>query len=235
MTTIHVLVYENQTNLYEVTKRDAQQVDTLNVYNQVNLSGSYVEQLKVLSQIEYQPGDVICFAGACVRQFTQHISDIAKNSKLNYMPGHGVDHRGQPIPFAKISRRIPIDKNFYEVWPSLMVIGNPESARTSFETLAQLDSSICWPHYEPENPTLEHYLSILPYAFDSWFAPHWFKIVDMSVRDLEVVPVMYATHRWHDWISFYPANKNFKLENHTQLYPVWLAGSSKPLEYWQGE
>jgi len=49
---------------------------------------------------------------------------------------------------------------------------------------------------------------------------------------LELAPVMYASHMWHDWIAFYPANGNFKLENHAQLHPVWLAGSTKPLEYW---
>jgi hypothetical protein len=66
-----------------------------------------------------------------------------------------------------------------------------------------------------------------------WQAPNWFKIVDMSVRNLELAPIMYAHHMWHDWIAFYPANGNFKLENHSQIYPVWLAESEKPLEYWR--
>lgn len=77
-----------------------------------------------------------------------------------------------------------------------------------------------------------HWLSAAAALHTSWLAPDWFPVVDLSVRDLEISPVMYATNHWNDWIAFYPSNGAFKLENHAQLYPVWLDGSTKPLEFW---
>ena len=114
-----------------------------------------------------------------------------------------------------------------------MIIGDPALAKKSFEILPELDSTVYWPNYTPEpgHVRIEHLLAVVA-ATGLWETPDWFKIVDLSVRDLELAPVMYASHMWHDWIAFYPANGNFKLENHSQLHPVWLAGSTKPLEYW---
>lgn len=237
--TVHILIETNGTiehQLIEITKHDAQLVDAQEKFNIIDLTScsTVKDKLKILAEVAYESGDVVCFAGLCVRQFTTTVRELAKKTKTNFIPGLGVDHRLQTIWPNRISRRLPIDKNLYWAWPSLMVIGNRESASIGFHALHQLldDEALCWPHYVPENPTLEQVLSILS-IMENWQTPEWFKLVDLSVRDLEVVPVMYATHAWHDWIAFYPANGNFKLENHTQLYPVWVAGSLKPLEYWK--
>jgi hypothetical protein len=237
--TVHILVETNGTiehQLVEITKHDAVLIDAQEKFNVVDLSTKTLgEKIKLLAEINYEPGDVVCFAGLCLRQFTKTARDLAKLKKINLIPGTGVDHRLQTIWPNKISRRLPIDKNFYAVWPSLLIIGDVETAQQGFSVIGQLiadNTQACWPHYVPEDPTLEQTLSILS-IMENWQAPDWFKLVDLSIRDLEVVPVMYATHAWHDWIAFYPANGNFKLENHTQLYPVWLAGSLKPLEYWK--
>jgi len=236
--TIHIMIESKETQfqqLIKITKYDAMQVNAQEKFNIIDLSNCVTvkDKLKTLAEISYESGDVVCFAGLCVRQITTTVRELARQKKTNFIPGVGVDHRLQAIWPNRISRRLPIDKNFYRAWPSLMVIGDSESACVSFSVLQQLldNETLCWPHYVPENPTLEQVLSVLS-LMENWQTPEWFKVVDLSVRDLEVVPVMYATHRWHDWISFYPANGNFKLENHTQLYPVWLAGSLKPLEYW---
>lgn len=235
--TVHILIESNdpvEHQLTQVTKHDALLVNAQEKFNIVNLADrTVIEKLKSLADISYEPGDAICFAGLCMRQFTQTARQLANEKKINLMPGMGVDHRLQPIWSNRISRRIPIDKNLYVAWPSLIVIGNTESAQISFTILAQLllNESLCWPYYVPEDPSLEQVLAILS-VMEDWQCPHWFKIVDLSVRDLEIVPMMYATHAWHDWIAFYPANGNFKLENHTQLYPVWLDRSLKPLDYW---
>ena len=133
---------------------------------------------------------------------------------------------------GKINKRQPLEQNYQTAWPYLMVIGDPELAKTSFEIVEHLDSAEYWPNYFPDAPELIHLLGVVSLT-GYWQTPEWFKLVDLSIRDLEIAPVMYASHTWHDWIAFYPANGNFKLENHTQLFPVWLDESEKPLEHWK--
>jgi hypothetical protein len=230
--TFHVLVPPGKEALGRVTKEDIKQVDINQTVNLISTEDSPWRQIKDLSNINYEAGDVICVAGLCPRQTTFGIAELAKSNKANYMPGVGVDHRGVLIEAGKIQHRLPIEKNHYTVWPYLAVIGNPETAKLSFELLEHLESKDYWPEYVPEVATIEHILAIVS-ATGYWETPDWFRVVDMSIRDLEIAPVMYSSHNWHDWIAFYPANGNFKLENHSQLDPVWLAGSEKPLEYWE--
>jgi hypothetical protein len=113
-----------------------------------------------------------------------------------------------------------------------MLIGNAEAAKQSWENLLVLDHADVWSLYQPETLTVQHWLSAAAALHPSWLAPSWFPLVDLSIQDLELMPVMYATNHWSDWIAFYPADGKFKLENHAQNYPVWLDGSAKPLEYW---
>lgn len=230
--TVHVLVPPGKEALARITKEDVKQVDINQTVNLINTEESAWRQLKDLSSINFEAGDIVCLAGLCPRQTTFNIANIAKENKTNYMPGVGVDHRGIPIEVYKIQNRLPIEKNNYTVWPYLAVIGDPEAAKLSFEIIEHLESSSYWPEYVPETVTIEHVLAIVA-GTGYWETPDWFKVVDMSIRDLEIAPIMYSSHNWHDWIAFYPANGNFKLENHSQLYPVWLAGSEKPLEYWE--
>lgn len=230
--TVHVLVPPGKESLGRITKEDVKQVDVGQSVNLISTEDSPWRQLKDLSNIAFESGDIVCIAGLCPRQTTFKIAELAKNNQANYMPGVGTDHRGVPIEPGKILHRLPIEKNHYTVWPYLAVIGNPETAKLSFEILEHLESADYWPEYVPEVPTIEHILAIVS-ATGYWETPKWFKVVDMSIRDLEIAPVMYSSHNWHDWIAFYPANGNFKLENHSQLHPVWLAGSEKPLEYWE--
>lgn len=230
--TVHVLVPPGKESLGRITKEDVKQVDINQTVNLINTENSAWRQLKDLANINFEAGDIVCIAGLCPRQTTFKIAELAKENKTNYMPGTGVDHRGVPIEPGKIQQRLAIEKNHYTVWPYLAVIGDPESAKLSFEILEHLESKDYWPEYEPEVASIEHVLAIVS-ATGYWETPDWFKVVDMSIRDLEIAPVMYASHNWHDWIAFYPANGNFKLENHSQLHPVWVAGSEKPLEYWE--
>jgi hypothetical protein len=232
MTTVHILTLPGREKHAEITKIDIKFIDTQIKISMVNIPEDAWEQLKILASLELQPGDIVCRAGLCIRQTVINISKIAAEHKINYMPGIGVDHRGVAIEPGKILDRLPLEKNGLNVWPYLMVVGDPESAKLSFEVAGLLDKNDYWKEYEPETPRLEHVLGIA-FATGYWQAPDWFKVVDMSVRNLEIAPIMYAHHMWHDWIAFYPANGNFKLENHTQLLPIWLAESEKPLEYWR--
>jgi hypothetical protein len=231
---LHIIAPPDSTDAVEVTSTDAKLVDASIDITIVHVEKDPYSQIKQLSTLELIAGDVICLAGTCLRQTVAAIAEIAINSKLNFMPGSGVDHRGVPIEPHKINFRSPMEKNNIKTWPYIMVIGNPELAKKSFEIFQDLDSKLYWPNYipDPEIVRVEHLLAVISVT-GLWEVPPWFKIVDMSVRDLEIAPVMYSSHMWHDWIAFYPANGNFKLENHTQLYPVWLAGSTKPLEYWK--
>jgi hypothetical protein len=170
--------------------------------------------------------------GDVYKRQTFSVAKLAKERNENYIPGAGVDHRGVEIPSNKMQHRLPIEKNNHTAWPYLAVIGNTETAKLSFEIFDQIDKSLYWPEYEPETPTLQHLLAAIA-STGFWETPNWFAVVDMSIRDLELAPVMYSSHAWHDWIAFYPANGNFKLENHSQILPVWMDNSIKPLEYWR--
>ena len=229
--TVYVIVPPGKEHLADITKEDAKIVDVNNNVVYVNTSNDPWQQLKAISEIPFQPGDIFCLAGLCPRRTTFDIAKLAAERKENYLPGQGVDHRGVPIEAGKIQHRLPIEKNHYTTWPYLGVVGDPETVAISIQLLDQLKVENFWPEYIPESVHLTHLLAIIS-ATGMWIVPNWFKVVDMSIRDLELAPVMYSSHKWHDWIAFYPANGNFKLENHSQLLPVWLDESDKPLEYW---
>lgn len=230
--TFYIIVQPGEEQIAEVSKIDIGFVSPGSKIELVKVDVSPLSQLKTISSLKLESGDVICLAGLCARRTTLDVIELAKTTKLNYMPGQGVDHRGVPIPSGKVSIRQPIEKNFQSVWPYLMVIGDPETAKLSFELFEHLDPSDYWVNYVPDVPELIHLLGVVS-STGYWQVPEWFKLVDLSIRDLEIAPVMYASHVWHDWIAFYPANGNFKLENHSQLFPVWLDKSTKPLEHWK--
>lgn len=232
--TLHIVAPPDSASLIAVTSMDAKFVDASIDISVIHVEKDPYSQIKQLATIDFNAGDIVCLAGTCIRQTTTAMAEIAAAKKVNLMPGLGVDHRGVPIEAHKIKSRAPIEKNAMTAWPYLMVIGDPELAKKSFEIFPELDSSLYWSKYVPEPGAVrvEHLLAAIA-STGLWETPDWFKIVDLSVRDLELAPVMYSSHMWHDWIAFYPANGNFKLENHTQLYPVWLADSTKPLEYWK--
>jgi hypothetical protein len=232
--TLHIIAPPDSDEHVKVTTMDARFVNASMDINVVGTDKDPYSQIKQLASLDLKAGDIVCLAGTCVRQTSVSIAEIAAAKKINFMPGCGVDHRGVPIQPHKIKSRAAIEKNDMTAWPYIMIIGDPDLAKKSFEILADLDSSLYWFNYVPESDTvrIEHLLAAVA-ATGLWETPDWFKVVDLSVRDLELAPVMYASHMWHDWIAFYPANGNFKLENHSQLYPVWLAGSIKPLEYWK--
>jgi len=229
--TFYIIVPPGKDRLAEVSKIDIGFVSPGTRVELVKVEADPLLQLNTLALLNLESGDAICFAGLCVRRTTLDIIELSKTNKLNYMPGTGVDHRGLAIPAGKINKRQPIEKNYQTVWPYLMIIGDPESAKVSFKLFEQLDPADYWPNYVPDVPELIHLLGVISLASE-WQTPEWFKLVDLSIRDLEIAPVMYASHSWHDWIAFYPANGNFKLENHSQLFPVWLDNSEKPLEHW---
>jgi hypothetical protein len=229
--TFFVIVPPGKDRLAEVSKIDIGLVSPGARVELVEVDDIAINQLGTIATLNLEPGDVICLAGLCVRRTTLDIIELSRHHKLNYMPGSGVDHRGLAIPAGKINKRQPIEQNYQTAWPYLMVIGNPELAKENFSLFQQLDPVDYWPNYVPEKPELIHLLGVIASAGE-WQTPEWFKLVDLSIRDLEIAPVMYASHTWHDWIAFYPANGNFKLENHSQLSPVWLDESEKPLEHW---
>ena len=231
--TLHIITPPDYDDHAKITSMDAKFVNASVEINIVNVEKDPYSQIRQLATLDLKAGDIICLAGTCTRQSSVAVAELAAAKKINLMPGTGTDHRGVPIQPHKINARAAIEKNDITAWPYLMVIGDPELAKKSFEILPELDSTLYWPNYvpEPDQVRVEHLLAVVA-ATGLWETPKWFKIVDLSVRDLELAPVMYASHMWHDWIAFYPANGNFKLENHSQLDPVWLAGSTKPLEYW---
>ena len=230
--TVYIVVAPGKEALASITSYDIGLINPALKCELVAVAGNAQSQLDTIAALNLAPGDIICMAGLCIRHTPLHIANLALERKENYMPGCGVDHRGVNIPSGKIQHRQAIEKNQLDVWPYLMIIGNPESALLSFKLVKEMDPALYWHSYTPEDPTLLHLLGIASNT-GQWETPDWFKVVDMSIRDLELEPIMYSSNAWHDWIAFYPANSNFKLENHGQIYPVWLAESEKPLEYWQ--
>jgi len=230
--TVFVLAREGTDDLASETRYDAGFVNASAKVVVVPIIGSPIEQLTQVTNIPFESGDIVCFAGICPRPLSFQIANIAKERKENFMPGRGIDHRGIDIAQGKIQHRQAIEKNFQQAWPYVMCIGDPESARLSFELVKNLDPAVYWSEYQPETYTLEHLLSVASVVYN-WQVPRWFSLVDLSLRDLELAPIMYASHKWDEWVSFYPSNGNFKLENHVQLSPVWLAGSVKPLGHWK--
>jgi len=232
--TVHILTATGRDEHATISKFDIKFVDASMPVNIINVDADPYKQIKALATIDYKAGDIICIAGTCLRHTPFEIAKIAAANNINYMPGTGVDHRGVTIQSGKIYSRNAIEKNYSTAWPYIMIVGNPESAKLSFEIFEEILSELYWPNYVPEVIAIEHLLAAVA-AAGHWETPEWFKIVDMNIRDLELAHVMYASHNWDDWIAFYPSNGNFKLENHAQLLPVWLADSTKPLEYWKNE
>lgn len=177
-------------------------------------------------------GDVVCFAGLALRTVVWELLAIAKQRQINLMPGCMTDHRGQRIPDGKFFARKPQEVNQHPGIPYVMLIGDAAGAKQSWSTLLALPERDVWSLYQPEDFSSHHWLSAAAVLHSSWLTPDWFPVVDLTVQDLELMPVMYATNHWSDWISFYPAGGNLKLENHVQTYPVWFDHSTKPLEYW---
>jgi hypothetical protein len=232
--TVYILTTAGREEHATISKVDIKFVDASMPVNIINVDADPYKQIKALATIDYKAGDIICIAGTCLRHTPFEIAKIAAANNINYMPGTGVDHRGVTIQSGKIYSRNAIEKNYSTAWPYIMIVGNPESAKLSFEIFEEILSELYWPNYVPEVIAIEHLLAAVA-AAGHWETPEWFKIVDMNIRDLELAHVMYASHNWDDWIAFYPSNGNFKLENHAQLLPVWLADSTKPLEYWKNE
>lgn len=230
--TVYIIVAPGKENLASITEHDVKLVDPMIKTELVTVTNNAYEQLSTIGTLNLLPGDIICIAGICLRHTPFHIAELAVERKENYMPGRGIDHRGVDIPAGKIQHRLAIEKNQLSVWPYLMIVGNPASALLSLKLINDIDPNLYWHTYKPEEPLLTHLLSVVS-NLGQWETPNWFNVVDMSIRDLELEPIMYSSNAWHDWIAFYPANGNFKLENHGQIYPVWLAESEKPLEYWQ--
>jgi hypothetical protein len=229
--TFFIIVPPGKDRIAEVSKIDIGLVSPGAKVEIVKVDDTPQLQLNTIASLNLESGDVICFAGLCIRRTTLDIVELAKSNRLNYMPGAGVDHRGVIIPAGKINKRKPIEQNYQTAWPYLMIIGDPESAKDNFKLFEHLTPADYWPNYVPDTPELIHLLGAIALA-GGWQTPEWFKLVDLSIRDLELAPVMYGSHTWHDWIAFYPANGNFKLENHSQIFPVWLDESEKPLEHW---
>lgn len=185
--------------------------------------------LRTLSEIEFAPGDLICFAGLILGPNIQTLIDYAVEKQINTTAGKLVDHRCLPIETGKISKYKSIEVNNYNAYPYYIIVGNPEQLKLSFEITLEFTLDQLAFNYLPEQESLLFLLACATTLGDCWQKD--FELVDMSVRDLEIARVMYASNMWHDWISFYPTSPGFKLENHTILPPLWLEESRKPLEY----
>ena len=225
-------VFGNNMELYKVTEADIKSFkdDVETVFVEL-LATSPEEQLLELSRIPLEDGDILCQAGVAIRPMSFKLLEIAIEHKINIVPGKLVDHRLLEIPKKKILKRKVQEENNHLGIPYVMLIGDSMSAVESFMLVINFTQEQLWTYYFPEEAELQHWLSAIVSLFPSWQAYETFPLVDMSIRDLETAPVMYATNTWHDWISYYPSNSNFKLENHVQLFPVWLDKSEKTLEY----
>lgn len=233
--TVYIIENKQQSKLTDVTTYDIKLQDPQ--IQPVILTEEETPrlQLKILSSLNLAAGDIVCFSGIALRSTTWNMINIAVDKKFNLMPGQLVDHRLLPIDDGKFFHRKPQEINGHLGIPYVMIVGDPVGALESWQVVQEMSLEKIWSNYLPDVPSIFHYLSAAAALHSSWLTPTWFPIVDMTVRDLELTPVMYATNRWEDWIAFYPANGNFKLENHTQLNPVWFDSSEKPLEYWKNE
>lgn len=233
--TVYVLDNRQRPKLFDVTRHDIKFHDPHSEIVRLESQTSAIDTLNQLSSLPLNSGDIICYAGLAPRRHTWTMTKIAQDKQLNLMPGRLIDHRCVDIDSGKFFKRKPQEENGHLGAPQLMVIGNPLTAVESWQTIQQFTPEEIWSNYLPDQPELSHWLSAVASLLPGWLTPDWFPLVDTTVRDLEIAPVMYATNHWSDWIAFYPANGNFKLENHSQLYPVWLDYSEKPLEYWRDE
>jgi hypothetical protein len=230
--TVFVIVKPGFDELAEATRYDCGFISASTRVEFVHVNSNPMEQLRSICALSIESGDLICLAGVCPRHVGFQFAQLAKDTSRNYMPGQGINHQGTPIEENKIQSRLAIEKNYQTAWPYIMAIGHPESAIESFDVIRDLEVDVAWPEYVPDSPLLEHLLSVSA-TVGEWEVPDWFRIVDLSMQDLELNPMMNSTCQWNEWISFYPANKTFKLENHAQLDPIWLAGIATPLEHWR--
>lgn len=230
--TIYIIADPENVDLATVTEKDLDLQGIKTKKTRLDLAVNPFEQIKQLADFDFDNGDIVCFAGIVLRTLVWNFSQMASETKFNLMPGKIVDHRSYPIADGMFFSRKPQEENGYLGVPYVMLIGDSAGAKESWQTITMLDEDRVWNFYKPERLTLHHWLSAAAALHTSWKTPAWFPIVDLSVRDLEITPIMYATNHWSDWISFYPSAGNFKLENHAQLSPVWLDRSTKPLEYW---
>jgi hypothetical protein len=225
-------VFGKDIDLYNVTKEDVLTInnDVETIYIEL-LEDNPKKQLLELSRIPLEDGDILCQAGLAPRPLSFKLLEIAKENKENIVPGKLVDHRLLEIPNKKLLKRKVQEENNQTSIPYIMLIGDSMSAVESLMLIANFKEEQLWTNYLPEKSDLQHWLSAMVSLLPSWTSLDTFPLVDLSIRDLETDPVMYATNTWHDWISYYPSNGNFKLENHVQLFPVWLDNSKKTLEY----
>jgi len=148
--TIHIIAPPDSEEHVKITSLDATLINASVELNVVNVEKDPYSQIKRLSTLDLEAGDIICMAGTCTRQSTVAIAQHAAATQLNLMPGTGIDHRGVPIEPYKINARAAIEKNNNIAWPYIMIIGNPELAKKSFKILPNLDSALYWPNYMPE-------------------------------------------------------------------------------------
>lgn len=232
MTTVYIIADQENPDLDKITLGDLKfhhpDVKTM----LLDQSEDPQELLENLQDINLSSGDIICFAGLALRHTTWNMLELAQERHWNIMPGQAVDHRSLPISPGTFYRRRTQENNNHHGIPYVMLIGNPSKAKRSWQNIQIFTPKEIWSSYLPETLTIYHWLSAAATLDQSWITPTWFSLVDLSIRDLDLVPTMYATNHWSDWIAFYPANGNFKLENHAQLNPVWFDHSTKPLEYW---
>lgn len=230
--TIYIINDSENPDLATVTEKELDIQDIKIKTSKIDLAADPLLQINQLADLDLSDGDIICFAGVVLRTLVWNFSQIANETKSNLMPGQIVDHRSYPVADGMFFSRKPQEENGYPGVPYVILIGDSQGAKESWQAITLLDEDQVWGFYKPETLTIYHWLSAAAALHTSWKTPDWFPIVDLSIRDLEIAPVMYATNHWSDWISFYPSAGNFKLENHAQLLPVWLDRSTKPLEYW---
>lgn len=229
---VHIIQSPDRPELATVTTRDLEIQEKKHKVSQIAWHEDPRQLAYNLIDADIHDGDVICFAGTVLRTAIWEMLAIARQRQVNLMPGRIIDHRGVSIPNGKFFSRKPQEANGHLGVPHVMLIGDTAAAKQSWKVLLDLEPSDVWSLYQPESITIQHWLSAAAALHPQWLTPDWFPVVDLSVQDLELLPVMYATNHWSDWIAFYPASGHFKLENHVQTYPVWLDNSAKPLEHW---
>lgn len=233
MTTVYIIADQNNADLTCVTEGDLHLHDPNIKTIIIEQTNDPIDLLDALQLLDLKSRDIVCFAGIALRSQTWNVLKIAQEQQCNIMPGCAVDHRNVPIPFGTFYSRRAQESNGHLGIPYIMLIGDPVQAKLSWQIVSSFIPEELWSMYLPDNLTAQHWLSAAAAINPSWLTPSWFPIVDLSRRDLDVVSTMYSTNSWSDWIAFYPANGNFKLENHAQLNPVWFDYSTKPLEYWK--
>lgn len=232
MTTVYIINDQKNSNLHKVTLEDLKFCAPDAKVDLVDQPKDPLDLLKNLQDLNLEDGDIVCFSGLAVRQTTWNALQIAQERQWNIMPGQIVDHRCVAIPQGTFYFRRAQESNNHPGIPYIMLIGDSAGAKNSWSNVQDFATEDIWHAYLPDTLTAYHWLSAAASLDRSWITPTWFPVVDLSIRDLDLIPTMYSTNHWSDWIAFYPANGNFKLENHAQVHPVWFDHSTKPLEHW---